>query len=79
MVVVMGLITLLASVGEEAPPDYTGFYVVGGIVAAFAVLISVIGFMKPDFPGSNAVGGVVLGLGTVLAAAAMATAVYVSS
>lgn len=78
----MGLITLLASAaegGKEASHDYTPFYIVGGVLAAFAVLLSAFGWMRPDFPKGDGPARAVMALGVVLAGSAMATAVYVTS
>lgn len=74
----MGLITLLAA-SEGGSQSYTLFYVVGGILAVFGVLVSVVGFMKPDFPSSDVESRAVMGLGAILAVAAGAAAVYVTS
>ena len=80
MVDTMGLTTFLAATAHEAEShDATLFYVAGGVLAAFAVLISAIGMARPEFPGSAAVGRGVMALGAVLAAAAMASAVIVST
>ncbi|MBJ7328798.1 MAG: hypothetical protein JHC95_02805 [Solirubrobacteraceae bacterium] len=79
----MGLITFLAATAHEGAEheshDATLFYIAGGVLAAFAVLISAIGMSKPDFPSSNVVARGVMALGALLAAAAVASAVYVSS
>ena len=68
------LITLAAAEGEES--SKTAYYVAGGALAAFAVIISVIGIRGHDsFPRSKgAVRGVML-LAAVLVAATMASAV----
>ena len=72
----MGLITLLAAVEEHSR---TPFFIVGGALAAFAVLVSVLGFIRPDFPGGAVAGRGVMALGAVLVAGTMAMAVFVSS
>jgi hypothetical protein len=53
--------------------------VIGGCLALFAVVISVIGFKRPDFPGSAAAARGVMGLGVTLVLATMAAIVYVSN
>jgi hypothetical protein len=53
----------------------TGFYVAGGVLAAWAVLIGVIGVTRPAFPHGEAGGRVVMGITFVLMAATMAAAV----
>lgn len=78
----MGLITLLAAESGAAHAEsfnYTPFYIVGGVLAVFAVALSALGMSKADFPGSTAVANGVMALCAVLAAAAMFTAVYVTS
>lgn len=81
----MGLFTLLASAASEGSKhadethSYTLFYVVGGVLAAFAVIVSVIGFSRADFPGGKGAANALMGLGAVLAAGAMAAALYVTS
>lgn len=84
MVDAMGLITMLASTAaeggaHESSHNYTLFYVLGGVLAGFAVLISVIGMSKADFPGSGPASKAVMAVGAVLSAAAMFAAVYVTS
>jgi len=57
----------------------TAFYIAGGALACWAVLIGVIGITSPSFPrGAGAARGVMLVSG-LLMATAMATAVIVSS
>jgi hypothetical protein len=55
------------------------FFLIGGCLALFAVVISVIGFKRPDFPGSAAAARGVMGLGVTLVLATMAAIVYVSN
>ena len=72
----MGLITLLAAAEEHSR---TPFFIVGGALAAYAVLVSVLGFTHPDFPDGAIAARGVTALGAVLVAGTMAMAVYVSS
>jgi hypothetical protein len=53
----------------------TAFYVAGGVLAAWAVLIGVIGVTRPAFPNGDAGARAVMGVTFVLMVAAMATAV----
>jgi hypothetical protein len=55
------------------------FFIAGGVLASFAVLISVVGFKKPDFPANQVAARGVMALGTVLVASAMAMIVYVNT
>ncbi len=57
----------------------TAFYVAGGALACWAVLIGVIGITSPTFPRSNADARAVMLVSGALMVAAMATAVIVSS
>jgi hypothetical protein len=79
------LATLLAAAeagghaSEEAEKSKTPFFFVGGLLALFAIVISVVGFKKPDFPANSAASRGVMALGLTLTLATMATIVYVSS
>jgi len=64
---------------EEHRKSEVPFFLAGGVLASFAVLISVFGFKKPDFPGSEAAARGVMALGTVLVATAMAMIIYVNT
>jgi hypothetical protein len=81
----MGLFTVLASAASEGSKhaddvhSYTLFYVVGGVLAAFAVLVSVVGFSRAEFPGGKAAANALMGVCAVLALGAMASALYVTS
>jgi hypothetical protein len=71
--VLQALITFAA---EEAEGSKTAFYVIGGALAAFAVVVSAIGIRGHEtFPSSMRAYRAVLGLAIVLVAGAMATAV----
>jgi len=68
------LIAAAADAGSK-----TAFYVAGGALACWAVLLGVVGITNPSFPrGAGAARGVMLVSG-LLMATAMATAVIVSS
>ena len=68
------LITFAAEEAEET--SKTAFYVAGGLLAAFAVVISVIGVTRiGTFPSSNGQARGVMALAAVLVLAAMAAAV----
>jgi hypothetical protein len=57
----------------------TLFYVAGGVLAAFAVIISVIGIKRIDtFPASKGQERGVLGVAVLLVLAAMAAAIITS-
>ncbi len=49
----MGLLTTVLAATTEAGKSETPFFIFGGLLAVFAVFISVVGFTRPDFPGSD--------------------------
>ena len=53
----------------------TPFYVAGGLVAGWAVVLGAFGIMHPDFPGSTAASRLVMFTSAVLVAGAITTAV----
>jgi hypothetical protein len=64
-------ITFAAEEGSKTP-----YYVAGGALAAFAVIVSLIGISRHEtFPGSKGAARVVMGLALVLVIATMASAV----
>jgi len=76
------LATILAAAehaAEEEDKSEAPFFFIGGALALFAVVVSVIGFKKPDFPGSPGAARGVMTLGLALTLATMATIVYVAS
>jgi hypothetical protein len=55
--------------------DEMAFFLAGGLLAVFAVLVSVVGFRRPGFPaGAGAARGVVA-LGALLVVATLATSI----
>lgn len=69
----LSVVLLAASEGGES--SQTAFYVAGGALAAFAVLLSLVGLSRASFPGGASGERGVIGLAVVLMAAAMVTAV----
>jgi hypothetical protein len=69
---------LLVLAAEEAEPSKTGFYVAGGILAAWAVVLGFFGLRSPDFPGSDGAARGVMAISAVLVVAAMSAAVLTS-
>lgn len=69
----------VAEVAEEPEKSELPFFIAGGALAAFAVIVSVIGFKKPDFPATEGAARGVMALGTMLVIAAMASIVYVAN
>jgi hypothetical protein len=69
------LATTVLAAAEEGEKSKAAFYVCGGLLAAWAVVLSLIGMSQADFPrNASAQRGVQL-LSVVLVIAAMATAV----
>jgi hypothetical protein len=68
------VVTMLA----EAGPSKTPFFIVGGGLAAWAVILAAIGLSRPEFPGGAAVARGVMALSALFVAAAMVTAVATS-
>jgi hypothetical protein len=64
---------------EEEHKSETPFFLVGGALALFAIVVSVIGFKKPGFPASAGAARGVMTLGITLTLATMASIVYVAS
>ena len=64
---------------EEHHKSEAPFFIAGGLLATFAIIVSVIGFKKPDFPATESATRGVMALGTVLVVAAMASIVYVAN
>jgi hypothetical protein len=69
-------LSFLAAVEEGAEPSKTPFYVAGGVLVVFAVVIAIIGTRGAEtFPATKGARTAVCALAAVLVAAAMATAV----
>jgi hypothetical protein len=72
----MDLVTLLASAAGEAEHNETPFLIVGGALAAFAVIVGIIGLMRPGLgEGANKI---IIGVGSVLVVGTMYTIVAVA-
>ena len=69
---------LIVLAAEKAEPSKTGFYICGGLLASWAVVLGVLGLRSPDFPGSLRGERGVITISVVLVVAAMAAAVLTS-
>jgi hypothetical protein len=69
------LLALVLAVEEEAEPSKTAFYVFGGLLAVWAVVLSAIGMSSATFPATTTAKRGVIALTAVFMVAAMATAV----
>jgi hypothetical protein len=66
---------LLAAEAAEEEHSKTAFYVAGGILAVWAVLISGLGIARPSFPSGTGGRAAVIGLTAVLVVGATSTAI----
>ena len=71
------IVTVLAAEGAEV--SKTPFYLAGGLLAGWAVLVSALGLARPDFPGSGGGARAVMGISAVLVLGTLAAAVATSS
>ena len=71
----MSVIALLVLASEGAEPSKTAFYVGGGVLALWAVVVSLIGLSRPDFPRTEGAARGVYGISTVLVLIAATTAI----
>lgn len=67
--------TLSFIVAEAAEHSKTPFYIVGGGLAAWAVILSAFGISSPKFPSSALAARGVMAISAILVVAAMAAAV----
>ncbi len=72
----MHVLSVLAA--EVVEPSKTPFFIAGGALAAWAVVLSAIGLSRPEFPGNAAAARGVMAISAVLVLAAMAAAVATS-
>jgi hypothetical protein len=66
---------LIVLAAEKAESSKTAFYLCGGLLAAWAVVLGFVGLRSPDFPGSRTAALGIIALPFVLMVAVMATAV----
>lgn len=67
---------LLAAV--EAEPSKAPFYVAGGLLVAWAVMISTVGMLRPNFPGSTVAARVVMAVSAALVGVTVASVILTS-
>ena len=66
---------LFVLAAEEAEPSKTAFYLCGGALAAWAVILGVLGLRSAAFPGGERGARTVMGISALLVVGMMATAV----
>jgi hypothetical protein len=57
----------------------TGFYIAGGVLAAWALIVTALGVRREDFPGSPGATRLVGAISIVLVVAAIGSAIYLSA
>jgi hypothetical protein len=73
----IALLQLAAEVAKEEP-DKTPFYIAGGALAAWAVIVSFLGITRADFPPGQPGRAAVIAISVVLVLGATSTAVITS-
>ena len=66
---------MLAAEAAKAESSHTAFYIAGGALAGWAVIVSFLGITRPDFPGSQAARSGVIALTALLVIGATSTAI----
>jgi small neutral amino acid transporter SnatA (MarC family) len=66
---------LLVLAAEEAEPSKAPFYIAGGLLAAWAVVLGAFGLSRPQFPFGETGARGVMAISVLLALATMAMAV----
>ena len=71
-------VTFAAETAKHAEPSKTAFYLAGGALVTWAVVLSALGLSQPDFPANDGAKRGVMALSAFLVVAAMVTAVATS-
>ena len=79
MSVVATILAAAEHAAEEEHKSELPFFLLGGALALFAIVVSVFGFKKPDFPATASAARGVMTLGLALTVATMASIIYVAS
>ena len=72
----MSLLTVLATAANEHANSTAPFLIIGGVLAAFAIIVGAFGIARPNWGGAAL--NAVMAIGTVLAAGTMVAIVAVS-
>jgi hypothetical protein len=71
----MTALLMLAAEAAEKESSHTAFYVAGGALTAWALVVAALGIGRPDFPANPGGRAAVIALSVILVAAATSTAV----
>jgi phage gp37-like protein len=66
---------MLAAEAAKAESSHTAFYIAGGALAAWAVIVSFLGITRPAFPGTMGARNAVIAISAVLVLGATSMAV----
>jgi hypothetical protein len=69
------MVNALLVLGAIESHSKTAFYIAGGLLVAWAVVVAALGLQRADFPAGTAAERGVIAVSAVLVVAAMATAV----
>jgi hypothetical protein len=76
---VLGALTIVFAAAEAEEPSKTLFYITGGLLVIFAVLIAILGISRiGSFPASKGQTRGVIGLAALLVLATLASAIVTS-
>ena len=75
----MGLLTAVIAATTEAGKSETPFFIVGSLLAIFAVFISVVGFTRPAFPNGVTGSRVVIGAGATIVVVVMGIVIWMNA
>jgi hypothetical protein len=71
----MSLLATIVAASGAAEHSKTPFYLFGGVLAGWAVLVALIGIAKPDVPAKATAQAAIMFVSVALVAGAMTTAV----
>jgi hypothetical protein len=69
------LSAIVLAAAEEAEPTKTAFYIAGGLLAVWAVMLGAAGLARAELPGNQAAERGIIGITAVLVAATLASAI----
>ena len=70
---------MLSTLIAAAEPSKVPFYIAGGVLVLWAVVLATIGLRNPEFPANDGAARAVMGLTAVLVVIAIAMAVITSA